>query len=101
MQKDRVENHFLRLDNTIQRSNAMTLEATKILTDVWNGNFENGLPQGQNVFDEKAERMWTSIWLFFANSTRFAPAMAGGRIMASSPMGDTRQQNNSSTCWSS
>ena len=73
-----VDNHFLRLDNTIHRSNAITLEATKILTDVWNGNFESGLPQGQNIFDEKAERMWTSIWLFYANSTRFASAMAGG-----------------------
>ena len=73
-----VENHFLRLDNTIQRSNAITLEATKILKDVWNGNFESGLPHGQNIFDEKTERMWTSIWLFYANSTRFASAMAGG-----------------------
>ena len=32
----------------------------------------------QNIFDEKTERMWTTIWLFYANSTRFASAMAGG-----------------------
>lgn len=73
-----VDNHFLRLDNTIHRTNSMTNEATKILMDVWNEGFESGLPQGQNIFDEKAERMWTTIWLFYANSTRFASAMAGG-----------------------
>ncbi|MBT8360011.1 MAG: hydroxylamine oxidase [Deltaproteobacteria bacterium] len=73
-----VENHFLRLDNTIERTNDMTYEATKILMDVWGGSFESGLPQGQNIFDEKTERMWTTIWLFYANSTRFASAMAGG-----------------------
>jgi hypothetical protein len=73
-----VENHFLRLDNTIHRTNDMTYEATKILMDVWGGGFESGLPQNQNIFDEKTERMWTTIWLFYANSTRFASAMAGG-----------------------
>jgi hypothetical protein len=73
-----VENHFLRLDNTIHRTNRMTHEATKILSDVWAGGFEKGLPQGENIFDEKTERMWTTIWLFYANSTRFASAMAGG-----------------------
>lgn len=73
-----VDNHFLRLDNTIHRTNSMTYEATKILMDVWAEGFENGLPQGQNIFDEKTERMWTTIWLFYANSTRFASAMAGG-----------------------
>jgi hypothetical protein len=73
-----VENHFLRLDNTIHRTNRMTYQATKILSDVWAGGFEKGLPQGENIFDEKTERMWTTIWLFYANSTRFASAMAGG-----------------------
>jgi hydroxylamine dehydrogenase len=73
-----VENHFLRLDNTIKTTNRMTYETTKILEDVWAGGFEKGLLQGENIFDEKTERMWTSIWLFYANSTRFASAMAGG-----------------------
>jgi hypothetical protein len=36
------------------------------------------LAQRANIFDEEAERMWTSIWLFYANSTGFASAMAGG-----------------------
>jgi len=73
-----VDNHFLRLDNTIHKTNQMTREATAILSDIWAGGFEQGLPQNASIFDEKAERMWTTIWLFYANSTRFASAMAGG-----------------------
>ncbi len=73
-----VDNHFERLDNTIKTTNNNTYEATKILLDIWAGDFEHGLPQGGNIFDEEAERLWTSIWLFYANSTRFASAMAGG-----------------------
>ena len=66
------------LDNTIHRTNRMTYQATKILSDVWAGGYEKGLPQSENIFYEKTERMWTTIWLFYANSTRFASAMAGG-----------------------
>ncbi len=73
-----VENHFDRLENTIEVTNSQTREATKILSDIWGGGFEQGLPQKANIFDEQAERMWTTIWLFYANSTRFASAMAGG-----------------------
>ncbi len=73
-----VENHFKRLDNTIHTTNRMTYQATKILSDIWAGGFEKGLPQGENIFDEQTERMWTTIWLFYANSSRFASAMAGG-----------------------
>lgn len=72
------EEHFRRLDNTIARTNDITHEATKILMDIWERDYARGLPQGANIFDEEAERMWTSIWLFYANSTRFASAMAGG-----------------------
>jgi len=73
-----VENHFARLENTIEVTNAQTREATNILSDVWSGGYEQGLPQKANIFDEQAERMWTTVWLFYANSTRFASAMAGG-----------------------
>lgn len=73
-----VENHFLRLDNTIHKTNQMTREATGILSDIWAGGYERGLPHQESIFDEKTERMWTTIWLFYANSTRFASAMAGG-----------------------
>ncbi len=72
------EEHFRRLDNTIARTNDITHEATKIIMDIWERGYARGLPQGANIFDEEAERMWTSIWLFYANSTRFASAMAGG-----------------------
>ena len=73
-----VDEHFLRLDNTIARTNANTHEATKIIMDIWERGHARGLPQKDNIFDEEAERMWTSIWLFNANTTRFASAMAGG-----------------------
>jgi hypothetical protein len=76
--QDWIEGHFLRLKNTIVRTNQITLEATKIMTDIWEGGYETGLPQAASIFDEQAERMWTSVWLFYANSTRFASAMAGG-----------------------
>ena len=75
---DWVEEHFLRLDNTIARTNANTHEATRIIMDIWEKGYARGLPQNENIFDEAAERMWTSIWLFYANTTRFASAMAGG-----------------------
>jgi len=73
-----IDHHFERLDHTIETSNAATLEATKILMEFWENGFASGLPQGENIFDEAIERSWTSVWLFYANSTRFASAMAGG-----------------------
>jgi hydroxylamine dehydrogenase len=73
-----VDNHFIRLENTIQKTNEITYEATKVLMDIWNGGYAEGLPQGKNIFDEEPERVWTSLWLFHTNSTRFASAMAGG-----------------------
>jgi hypothetical protein len=45
---------------------------------MWDEGFAEGLPQKANIFDEEVERMWVDIWLFYANSTRFASAMAGG-----------------------
>jgi ssDNA-binding Zn-finger/Zn-ribbon topoisomerase 1 len=75
---DWVEEHFRRLDNTIVRTNAITHEATKIIMDIWEKGYARGLPQSENIFDEEAERIWTSIWLFYANTTRFSSAMAGG-----------------------
>jgi len=55
----------------------MTLTATLILQTAWEKGFAAGLPQGQNLFDEAIEKMWVRQWLFYANSTRFAAAMAG------------------------
>lgn len=75
---DWVDTHFRRLDNTIHRTNALTLAGTRIISDVWAAGIARGLPQNANIFDEDIERMWIDIWLFYANSTRFAAAMAGG-----------------------
>lgn len=73
-----VDNHFTRLDNTIKKTNEITYESTKMIMDFWKNGYAAGLPQGKNPFDEEVEREWTSVWLFYANSTRFASAMAGG-----------------------
>jgi hydroxylamine dehydrogenase len=72
-----VNGHFERLDNTIKVTNEMTLTATKILTTAWDKGAARGLPQAADIFDEAIEKMWVEEWLFYANSTRFASAMAG------------------------
>jgi hypothetical protein len=72
-----VEGHFERLDNTIETTNAMTLVATNIMATIWEKGLAEGLPQGGNIFDEAIEKKWAEQWLFYANSTRFASAMAG------------------------
>lgn len=73
-----VTNHFKRIENTIHATNEATVTGTLILSEIWEKGFAEGLPQGKNIFDEEIEREWTSLWLFYANSTRFASAMAGG-----------------------
>jgi len=72
-----VEGHFSRFESTIKSTNAMTLTATNILSAAWEKGVARGLPQGANIFDEAIEKKWVEGWLFFANSTRFASAMAG------------------------
>ncbi len=72
-----VEGQFARFENTIKTTNKMTLTATKILIAAWEQGAAHGLPQGANIFDEAIEKKWVEQWLFFANSTRFASAMAG------------------------
>ncbi|MEJ5306639.1 MAG: multiheme c-type cytochrome [Ignavibacteria bacterium] len=76
--KSWVNGHFERLENTIKETNALTLQATKILQEFWANGFTKGLPHNQSSFDEKIERDWVSTWLYYANSIRFASAMAGG-----------------------
>jgi len=72
-----VENHFVRLDNTIQKTNELTLTATKILLMAWEKGLAKGPAQKDSPFNEAIEKMWVQQWLFYANSTRFASAMAG------------------------
>jgi hydroxylamine dehydrogenase len=72
-----VEEHYARLENTIDATNEMTLTATRILLRAWETGAASGLPQGESIFDESIEKKWIEQWLFFANSTRFSSAMAG------------------------
>ena len=72
-----VEGQFARFEHTIETTNAMTLTATQILATCWEKGLAKGLPQGASIFDEAIEKMWIEQWLFYANSTRYASAMAG------------------------
>jgi len=72
-----VNGHFERLENTIKTTNEMTLTATKILVSAWEKGAAKGLKQNDSIFNEAIERKWTEQWLFYANSTRLASAMAG------------------------
>ena len=72
-----VNGHFARLDNTIKTTNEMTLTATKILLSAWEKGAAKGLAEKDSIFNEAIERKWAEQWLFYANSTRLASAMAG------------------------
>jgi hydroxylamine dehydrogenase len=72
-----VDNQFARFERTIETTNQMTLTATNILAACWQKGLAEGLPQGADIFDEAIEKKWVEQWLFFANSTRYASAMAG------------------------
>lgn len=70
-----VNGFWKRFENTIKVTNAQTLTATDIMQDIW----RLGLADGQgNPFDEAVEKKWSTTWLFYANTIRFASAMAGG-----------------------
>ncbi len=73
-----VKGHWRRYMNTIQRTNKEVLTQTQIMSEAWKEGFAQGLAQKQNPFDESIERRWSDAWLFYANSVRFASAMAGG-----------------------
>jgi hypothetical protein len=72
-----VKPQFERLDHTIKTTNEMTLTATEILSKAWDRGLAQGPAQGGTPFDEPIEKRWVEQWLFYANSTRFASAMAG------------------------
>lgn len=73
-----VLGHFKRHDNTIKQTNAALKTATTVMQEIWKQGFATGLSQGGSLTDEAIERKWAEIWLFYANSIRFASAMAGG-----------------------
>ena len=72
-----IKGHFARLEKSIETTNHMTLQATKILSQAWQEGLAEGIPQGKNPMNEAIEIKWIEQWLFFGNSTRFATAMGG------------------------
>jgi len=72
-----VDGHFERFDNSVEKTNHMTLAATKILLAAWSEGAASGIDQKDSIFNEGIEKKWTEQWLFYANSVRFASAMAG------------------------
>ena len=72
-----VKGQFARFENTLKTTNEMTLTATKILLTAWEKGLAKGLAQKESPFNEAIEKKWVEQWLFYANSTRFASAMAG------------------------
>ena len=73
-----VQGHWQRYGNTIRQTNATTLTLTDIMNEGWMRGYARGLGQGESPFDEAVERKWSDAWLFYANTVRFASAMAGG-----------------------
>jgi hypothetical protein len=76
--KSWVDGHWTRFENTIKETNAGVLAATKLLQEIWKRGYATGLAKGASPFDEFIEKKWADNWLFYANSIRFASAMAGG-----------------------
>jgi hydroxylamine dehydrogenase len=72
-----VDGQFARLENTLKTTNEMTLAATKVLLTAWETGAAKGLAENDSIFNEAIEKKWVEQWLFYANSTRFASAMAG------------------------
>lgn len=76
--RDWIDSHFKRLDETIKETDEMTLTATKLMVEAW----ENGLEDKTNPFDETIEQLWIRQWLFYSNSIRYASAMTGAHDYA-------------------
>jgi hypothetical protein len=72
-----VEGHFAGFEAAIRHADAMTLAATEIVREAWKRGLATGPEHDGNPFDEAIEKQWVEQWLFYANSTRFAAAMAG------------------------
>ena len=48
------------------------------MNQIWKKGLAEGLDKGSSPYDEAVEKKWSDVWLFHANSARFASAMAGG-----------------------
>lgn len=74
---DWVSGYWMRLDNTVEQTNATVLAATDIMQEAWRKGLAVGPGKG-NPFDEYIENVWTDAWLFSAHSVRYSSAMGGG-----------------------
>lgn len=72
-----VKGHFTRYENTIKKTNEMTLTATQVLLSAWEQGAAKGLSEKDSIFNEAIEKKWVEQWLFYANSTRYSSAMVG------------------------
>jgi len=72
-----VDGHWSRFLNTIEQTNSATLAGTQLIQEIWKRGLAAGPGKG-NPFDEFCEKLWSDTWLFYANSIRYASAMAGG-----------------------
>lgn len=73
-----VDGHWARFVHTIQTTNAATLTATQLMQEIWRVGLATSHEKGGNPFDEFIEKVWSDVWLFYANTVRFASAMGGG-----------------------
>ena len=73
-----VKGHWTQFENTIAKTDAEIRHATQIMQTIWKVGLARGLARRANPFDEAIEKKWHLTWLFYANSTRFTAAMAGG-----------------------
>jgi hydroxylamine dehydrogenase len=72
-----VQGHFAKYQHVIAETNESVRAATDWMTRIWSDGLAAG-PPAASPFDESIERHWLDAWLFYANTIRFASAMAGG-----------------------
>src|SRR5208337_1646743 len=87
---DWINGHFAKFDNTVKETDAMVHSATQLVTEAWT----NKIADPSNPFDEEIEKMWTSQWLFYANSVRYASAMTGAPDYTAFKLGWWEMTNN-------
>jgi hydroxylamine dehydrogenase len=68
-----AQEHFAKLDRTNGETDTMVKTAMQLMLKAW----EIGMAESYNPFDEYLEQKWLLQWLFYANSVRYASAMAG------------------------
>lgn len=69
-----VNGQYARFENTVQTTNSLTLAGTNLMQKAW----AKGLADPKDGrYNQPLEKKWVELWLFYANSTRYAAAMMG------------------------